>query len=339
MMKKTFVLLFITTVFVLSQLVMGCGGSSGGDEDDYGFIKTIDSVGIVGLYTSIAVNGDNVYVSYFDSTNMDLKFARSTDGGATWSAGNIKAVDSAGDVGYFTSIKADGSNIYISYLDGTNNELKIAKSTDSGATWPAGNIKTVDTNGVGYFTSTAVDGANVYISYGDTTNLDLKFAKSTDGGATWPAGNIKTIDSAGSVGNQNSIMVNGSIIYISYLDGTNYDLKIAKSTDGGATWPAGNIKTVDSAGSVGYYTSIVIDGANVYISYFYGTNNDLKFARSTDSGATWPAGNIKTVDFTVDVGLYSSITVDGANIYISYYDQTNGDLKLAKSIDSGTTWQ
>jgi hypothetical protein len=74
---------------------------------------------------------------------------------------------------------------------------------------------------------------------------------------------------------------------MSYYEGTNEDLKFAKSTDGGATWPAGNIKAVDSTGFVGAFTSIAVSGSNVYISYWDGTNSDLKFAKSIDGGATW----------------------------------------------------
>jgi hypothetical protein len=113
------------------------------------------------------------------------------------------------------------------------------------------------------------------------------FALSTDGGATWPAGNIRTVDSAGDVGDVTSIAISGSEVYISYYDTTNQDLKLARSSDGGVTWPAGDIQTVDSAGDVGYDTSIALDGSKVYISYTDWTYGDLKLAQSTDEGATW----------------------------------------------------
>jgi glucose uptake protein GlcU len=339
MMKKTFVLLCITTVFVLSQLVTGCGGSSGdGDENNSGFITTVDSAGDVGSYSSLVVDGDNLYISYYDATNGDLKFAKSTDGGATWPLGNFETIDSVGDVGWYTSIAVNGTNVYISYLDDTNGTLKFAKSTDGGYTWPAGNIKTIDSVGFIEYNTITVDGANIYISYLDGTNYDLKLAKSTDGGATWPAGNIKTVDSTGIVGQFSSVAINGTNVYISYYDNDNGNLKLAKSTDSGATWPAGNIKTIDSAGDVGMCTSIAVDGVNVYISYYANIDFDLKIAKSTDSGATWLAGNIKTIDSTGNVGGYTSIAINGTNVYISYYDDDNGNLKFAESTDSGATW-
>ena len=39
-----------------------------------------------------------------------------------------------------------------------------------------------------------------------------------------------------------------------------------------------------------------------------------------------------------DAGKYNSIAVDGSNIYISYLDYYNGDLKFVKSTDGGKTW-
>ena len=115
------------------------GGSSGDkgndDTEETSIKKTVDSAGIVGRYTSIAVDGANVYVSYYDYSYGNLKFAVSTDGGATWGLGNVKTVDSAGDVGKYTSIAVDGSNVFISYYDNTNGDLKFAKSIDNGDTW------------------------------------------------------------------------------------------------------------------------------------------------------------------------------------------------------------
>jgi hypothetical protein len=81
-------------------------------------------------YTSLAVNGNNLYIGYI--YNSKLKFAKSVDQGDTWT---IKTIDSAGDVGNYTSLVVNGNNIYISYYDGTNDALKLAKSIDAGNTW------------------------------------------------------------------------------------------------------------------------------------------------------------------------------------------------------------
>ncbi len=124
-------LFFILLIFI-TALLCNCPTNGGNEEPVLSGITVVDSAGDVGWKTSIAVAGNSVYISYYDSTNSDLKFAKSTDGGATWSTATV---DSAGDVGWGISIAVDGSNVYISYYDSTNGDLKFAKSTNGGATW------------------------------------------------------------------------------------------------------------------------------------------------------------------------------------------------------------
>jgi hypothetical protein len=86
---------------------------------------------------------------------------------------------------------------------------------------------------------------------------------------------------------------------------------------------------VDSAGSVGQYSSVAIgtDGLAL-ISYYDATNGDLKVAHCADLACT--AAALTMVDSAGSVGQYSSVTIgaDGLAL-ISYYDETNGDLKVA----------
>ena len=229
------------------------------------YIETVDSIGGVGTWCSIALDGNNYpHISYYDETNDDLKYARWN--GTAW---NTQTVDSAGDVGASTSIALDVNGYpHISYGDNTNEDLKYA--TWDGTAW---NTQTVDSAGsVGWWTSIALDGNNYpHISYGDNTNEDLKYANWD--GTAW---NRQTVDSAGSVGFCNSIALDGNNYpHISYGDNTNEDLKYA--TWDGTAW---NTQTVDSAGSVGWWTSIALDGNNYpHISYGDNTNEDLKYAR------------------------------------------------------------
>ena len=308
-------------------------------------ICVVDSGMDVGSHSSIAVSGSGIYIAYRDENNDKLKFARSTDSGATWPAENILVVGEDDDVGTYASIFAEGGSVYISYYQLVSGGyadtwINFTKSTDYGVTWPAGNIRNVaDISWDGLYSSVAGSGSTVLLSYYNDVSDVLHCIRSTDSGDTWLSGNDITVDATGNTGTYNDIVICGSCACISYYDVTNSSLKCAVSADTGASWSAENIRTVDATGTVGEFTSIGAYETHVYISYYDRTNGALKFARSTDNGATWPdEGSLPVIDGEGDTGQYTSLAVDGATLYISYYDVTNGDLKFARSDDSGATW-
>jgi hypothetical protein len=76
-------------------------------------------------------------------------------------------------------------------------------------------------------------------------------------------------------------------------------------------------------------TSLAVDaGGRLHVSYFDDTNGDLKYATCAAScglAASWQAA---TVDAAGDVGAYTSLAVDaGGRLHVSYFDNTNIDLK------------
>ena len=99
-----FIIFCSIIILLISILFLGCpeqssGGSSGGDDDgisETNIITIVDSEGNTGQYTSIAEDGSNIYISYYEATNGILKLTKSNDKGSTW---NIYTVDIGGDVG------------------------------------------------------------------------------------------------------------------------------------------------------------------------------------------------------------------------------------------------
>jgi hypothetical protein len=225
-------------------------------------------------------SNDFPVISYIDETNSDLKLV--VCGNETCTSGNtITTVDSAGYVGFFTSLELNMNGYpVISYWDQGNYDLKVAVCGNAACT--SGNtLSTVDSTGdVGRYSSLSLN-SNDYpvISYWDVTNHALKVAICGDVICT--SGNtLATVDnSPGEVGLYTSLaLTNGDLPIISYYDYNNGDLKLAICGD--VICSSNNTLTaVDSFGYVGTYTSLELSSAGFpIISYFDSGNVDLKVA-------------------------------------------------------------
>ncbi|MEW6182916.1 MAG: Ig-like domain-containing protein [Bacillota bacterium] len=129
------------------------------------------SAWITGEYSSIALDESGYpHFSSSDRTNWDLRYVYKD--GAGWHREN-ENIDSADQVGTWTSIGVKNGYPHISYYDITNTALKYAYKDASG--WHA---ETVDNSAsVGQYTSIVLDvSGSPYISYYDATNFDLRCA-------------------------------------------------------------------------------------------------------------------------------------------------------------------
>jgi len=298
--------------------------------------NTIDSTGDVGRYTSITIGLDgNPIISYWDLTNGSLKVAACDN--PTCTTATVSTIDSVTNNGAGTSIAigADGNPI-ISYIDNGNTWLRVAACTNPtcDTTISAATTSTIDSVGVGSFrTSIAIgiDG-NPVISYYDATNTNLKVAVCDE--PTCSTATKSTIDNGGDVGFSSSIVIGiQGLPVISYYDTTNGDLKVAVCDEPMCS-TASKSTIVVSSGDVGPDSSIAIgiDG-NPIIGYLDFTNGDLKVAVCPNSYCIlMPLPTLSTVDTTGSVGWFPSIAIGANGVpIISYYDLTNGDLKVASA--------
>ena len=298
-------------------------------------IRTIDSAGDVGWYTSLALTTAGFpVVSYYDGTSQNLKLAVCADA-TCLSSTAIRIIDSTGGVGSHTSLALTTAGFpVILYRDFINRDLKLAVCAD--ATCSSGTIiRTIDSMGdVGQYTSLALTTAGIpVISYYDVTNQNLKLAVCAD--ATCLSNTtFRTIDGTGNKGEFTSLaLTTAGFPVISYRDVTNGDLKLAVCGDATCS-SSTTIRTIDSAGDVGWYTSLALTTAGFPVISFYDiTNSGLKLAVCADTTCS-SSTTIRTIDSAGSVGWYLSLALTTAGFpVISYYDKTNGDLKLAVCAD------
>ncbi|MBN2083341.1 PKD domain-containing protein, partial [bacterium] len=314
--------------------------STGASASDWSQIVTVESsAGTIGLYTSLAVVDGCPAISYYDSTNDNLKYARATTstGGSTSGWTQKVVVDYTGDVGRYTSLAVIDGCPAISYFDSTNDDLKYARATTgtgaSASDWTQ--IVTVDSTGnVGFITSLAVVDGYPAISYYDQSNQDLKYARATTstGGSASDWTQIVTVDSTGNVGDFTSLAVVAGCPAISYLDTSNFDLKYARATTstGGSVGDWTQIITVESTGIVGLYSSLAIINGCPMIAYQDDSNNKVRFATSsTVTGSDSADWSMESPATGATTGEYSSLAEVNGYAAASFYDAVSDDLRYA----------
>jgi hypothetical protein len=240
--------------------------------------------GWIARHSSLAMDGDTVYLAYQQYLTSDadgeLWMISSPDRGITWGEpGDTftmgdKADDTSWLTGYFPSIGVNSvsKDVYIAHYCAYSvaRDLRFASMDVLGIS--ATSIIDQSSVYTGEWPNLVNAGATLYVSYYDRNVGSLKFAKSADGGATWPL--ITNADATDDRGPHSSLAVDGTTVYISYLDWTSaaeIDLCFVKSTNSGDTWDViTNGKIVDTDGEVGYYTSIDAEGSDVYIAIMSG---------------------------------------------------------------------
>jgi hypothetical protein len=276
---------------------------------------------------------------FFGGGATDIGFARSGDGGSTWSQGFLTgltatsgapsktgasfervsdasvAYDAKHRVWLISSIPLAFSSLNVPYIF-------VSRSTNGGVNWndpvrippPLANHVDLDKNWtVCDNTPTSRFYGNCYTEFDNFAENDLEYmSTSTDGGRTWsvPASPAATPHG---LGGQPLVQPNGTVIVpFQTINGT---ISAFRSTDGGQSWNAAatvsRIAFHPVAGDLrtSPLPTAEIDGAgNVYVAWedcrFRArcSSNDIVFSTSSD-GVTWSAVSrvpIDEVTTTVD---------------------------------------
>lgn len=185
----------------------------------------VDATGHVGAYPFLTVLGTIPGITYFDSTNGDLKLAlnEQPDASGTW---QLQVPYSIGSAGIHPSMTMVDGRPAISFRGSAGLRYVINSEADASGAWRRVNVDCQDN--VGSYSSLAVIGGFPAISYHDITNSSLKYAEAaTAGGLYQNDWTCWTIDNEGEVGSYTSLMEVDGRPAIAYRDDSNGALKFA----------------------------------------------------------------------------------------------------------------
>jgi hypothetical protein len=309
--------------------------------------------------------------------SSNIGWARSGDGGATWTHGFLPGIttNAGGTYGQVSdaSVAFDAlHNVWLISSLGINGSavnVLTSRSTDGGLTW--GNpVKTatgsLDKNWIVCDnTTTSAHYGNCYTEYDITSSGDsLRMRTSTNGGASWGSALAPSGTHTG-LGGQPVVLPNGDVIvpYLSLSDTIRY----FRSTNGGTSWGATALISSASHHTVAgglreeILPSAEADAAGtVYVAWsdcrFRSgcPSNDIVIAKST-SETTWATpvrvpidATTSTVDhFIPGIGLDPSTSGGTARIGLTYYFYPAAsctaatsllDAGFISSINGGTSW-
>lgn len=253
-----------------------------------------------------------VYAVWQDTRNGtgdgDIYFAKSTNGGTTWTHPNVRVSTDTTNVSQEDPTIAVDSNdhIYVAWEDERmgNWDIFFAKSEDGGSTWTEPNVIVSNdtTNSVQRNPTIAVSSTStIYVIWEDWRN-------DADGHKIIPGGGTDGVNNA--------------------------DIYLAKSTDGGNTWTKPNLKVnTDSGTQQQIRPSLAVGSGNilhvVWQDYCNG-NSDIYYAESTNGGGAWTDPNIRVNDdiSTADQS-YPCLAADpNGAVFIAWQDERDGDYNI-----------
>ncbi|HEY7183820.1 MAG TPA: sialidase family protein, partial [Blastocatellia bacterium] len=273
--------------------------------------------------TAILAFGNAVVVGFNDSgsnaggTNKFTGFARSIDGGATFTDGGTLPTNPGGDAGDPVLARDNTTGrLYFSTLGFSVDTIQVFRSDDNGATWmapvngtPGGSSEDKEWITVDNFAGAG--SGNVYlVSRRFGAGPGIYFFRSTDQGATFGP----NLGALIVTGNQGAFVTVGPdhSVYVFWYAGSSIQMR--KSTDQGLTFGA---PVTVASGLVG------------------GTNGDLGLTGIRQGTTT--ASGFRSSEFP-----HAAVNPVNGNIYATFANKPAGadkaDVFVTQSTDGGSTW-
>jgi len=305
----------------------------------------------------------HVHIAWEDSRNgdYDIYYARSVDGGLTFSA-NQRVNDDAGQEEQFDPaivVGPDGT-LHLAWQDGRDSmgyDIYYARSTDDNTTFSPNTRVNDETLGDQVDPAIGVDGTGrVHVAWADNRDgqYQIYYANSSDGGTSFSAslrighggkGNNMTPALATAGSNQVHVAWVQHLTDIPYfIPGIGviwipvYGVEIASSLDGGGAFDEPQRISDRYALNSSMRPDMAAINDVVHIVFYRDSYGDtvIEYDRSTDGGNTW--GTDRPID---DGNCCPSLDVDATNrIHAAWSDYRDGSQNIyyARSIDEGQTF-
>ena len=281
-------------------------------------------------------NDGNIYVCWtrFFSSGSELRFSRSTDGGATYVNEQILAASGTAPFGCSVAVGTDGG-INVSWADrrgATQDDIRFLRSTDAGVTFSAA---------ISASTGNRHPGTDTIVTCGSSNRPTL-------------TGNIRMLHQSWMAVDNTGGPYDGNLYLVWASDDAaatvpdNSDVFFSRSLDNGATWTT----PVQLGTEAGPQTTdqfepfVAVGGAGTVSVAWYdrrndATNNNLIDVYKTfsqDGGATFdPLARVTDVSFPPPpirpnfdpniaqcyMGEYISVAADGSSFYYMWGDNRN----------------
>ena len=288
----------------------------------------------VGDHSVAVETAGNVHAIYSDNNKKYLYYTTNASG--TWTRATIDQndVEEGGEENidkYYKTLFDSSFKAHVIYYDTLIKNLKYI--TNASGSWIT---EEVDSDCENVY-SRAVDASDkLHVIYSKSKDsgddMPLKYATNTSG--TWVSATLRNDGGLSSSSSFDTAFDTANKLHICWIGYDGY-LKYITPSDLFGIW---KVTIVDSnlyssvvgysntsvGNGDGFKTSLALDKSNnAHISYYDGTNGDLKYA--TNVSGSWVT---ITVDSSGNVGLYNSIALDkNGKVHISYYDSTNSRLK------------